>query len=233
MRARRSVRGGGVALLTIALSTVGWTVVLSAPPARADCPVLDPICVVEDVAEPATDVVVPVVEEVVDEVVEPAVEVVVEVVEEVDDAIPPAEVPTPIEEPAATVETPDQPPRPPADPTDPVGPGEPGGDSGAPGGGTIGDADVVVVSGVAVSSDPPPRGDTSMRAAEPPSSLGPGRRSFVDRAGALGLEVAKAIAFPLLLALVVAAFVLVQDRLDRRDPRFVLAPVRPGVLRFD
>ena len=230
MRGGRSLRGGGVALLTLALSTLGWTIVLSAPPARADCPVLDPICVVEETVDPATDEVEPVVEE---EVVETVVEPVVDVVEELEDQVPQVEVPIPIEEPASTVETPDQPPRPPSDPTDPVGPGEPGADPDAPGGSTIGEADVVVVRDAAVTPDLPLGGDTSTRAAEPPSILGPGRRSFIGRVGSFGLDVAKAIAFPLLLALVVAAFVLVQDRLDRRDPRFVLAPVRPGVLRFD
>ena len=224
MRARRGGRlGRGVALLTMTLATVGWTLVLSAPPARADCPVLDPNCVVEEGVDTETEVVVPVVEQVVDEVAEPTIEV----VEEVEGAIPP------VEAPAVTVETPDQPrPVPPSDPTDPVGPGEPG-DPDAPGGTTIGDADVVVVGGIDVASDLPPRRATSTSATEAASSLGVGRRSFMDRAGSFALDVAKAIAFPLLLALIVAAFLLVQDRLDRRDPRFVLAPVRPGVLRFD
>jgi hypothetical protein len=39
------------------------------------------------------------------------------------------------------------------------------------------------------------------------------------------IEAARLIAFPLALALAVAAFLLVQDRLDRRDPKLRLAPV--------
>ena len=34
------------------------------------------------------------------------------------------------------------------------------------------------------------------------------------------------------LVLIVGAFLLVQDRLDRRDPRLALAPVGPDVLGF-
>jgi hypothetical protein len=39
-------------------------------------------------------------------------------------------------------------------------------------------------------------------------------------------------AFPVALVLIVGAFLLVQDRLDRRDPRLALAPVGPDVLDF-
>jgi hypothetical protein len=35
----------------------------------------------------------------------------------------------------------------------------------------------------------------------------------------------KRLSFPLSLALLVAAFLLVQARLDRRDPKFTLAPL--------
>ena len=40
------------------------------------------------------------------------------------------------------------------------------------------------------------------------------------------------VAFPLALALIVGAFLLAQNRLDRRDPRLALAPVGPDVLDF-
>jgi hypothetical protein len=36
----------------------------------------------------------------------------------------------------------------------------------------------------------------------------------------------------LALALIVGAFLLAQNRLDRRDPRLALAPVGPDVLDF-
>jgi hypothetical protein len=46
-------------------------------------------------------------------------------------------------------------------------------------------------------------------------------------------EAARQLAFPLALLLVVASFLVVQDRLDRRDPKLALAPMRPEVARFD
>ena len=40
------------------------------------------------------------------------------------------------------------------------------------------------------------------------------------------------IAFLVVLALIVAAFVGVQKRIDRRDPKLLLAPVGPDVVEF-
>ncbi len=242
-RTRWSRTRGGAGLLILSLSTIGWTVVLSAPPARADCSILDPICVVEEATEPVTDVVEPVLEDVIEEVVEPTIEVVVEVVDEViegaGDPITPVAPAPPIEGPMATVEAPglgtqpsDTPATPatPPDPAGPIGPMEPGSGPDVDGGSTI-------VNGVVVVSEDPssalPSARTpSMGAIAPNVTFAVGRLS--DRlAGTLFTTGTAAIAFPLLLALVVASFLLVQGRVDRRDPRFVLAPVRPGVLRFD
>jgi hypothetical protein len=51
--------------------------------------------------------------------------------------------------------------------------------------------------------------------------------------GGLSLDdVAKGLTFPLVLALIVGAFLLAQDRIDRRDPRLALAPLGPDVLPF-
>jgi hypothetical protein len=63
------------------------------------------------------------------------------------------------------------------------------------------------------------------------------RRGFASPAtdGGLGGALADALrvlAFPLALALIVAAFVIVQHRLDRRDPKLALAPVGPDVLAY-
>ncbi len=240
---------GGVALLILSLSTVGWTIVLSAPPARADCSILDPICVVEEATEPVTDVVEPVLEDVVEEVVEPTIEVVIDVVVEVVDDVsegagdPTAPVaPTaPMEEPAATVEAPglgtapDTPVTPdaPSDPTDPVGPVVSGSGRDVLDGSTIVEGDVVAVGEVGATSGLPPADAPSTRTIASAGALGIGR-DLLDRfSGTLFDSGTAAVAFPLLLALVVAAFLLVQDRLDRRDPRLELAPVRPGALRFD
>jgi hypothetical protein len=39
-------------------------------------------------------------------------------------------------------------------------------------------------------------------------------------------------AFPLLLLLVVILFLIIQDRIDRRDPKLALAPIRSEALTF-
>jgi hypothetical protein len=43
------------------------------------------------------------------------------------------------------------------------------------------------------------------------------------------------VVFPLALALLVAAFLLVQNRVDRKDPKLALAPISStqGLLGFD
>jgi hypothetical protein len=73
------------------------------------------------------------------------------------------------------------------------------------------------------------------------SGLDPGPGSDVrigpspptERAGvSLQDLVTAGFAFPVGLVLIVGAFLLVQDRLDRRDPRLALAPVGPDVLDF-
>ncbi len=239
---------GGVAFLILSLSTVGWTIVLSAPPARADCTLLDPICVVEEATEPVTDVVEPVLEDVIEEVVEPTIEVVIDVVVEVVDEVsegaedptaPVAPAAAPMEEPAATVEAPGvgtQPPDTPStptDPTDPRVPGEPGSGPEVLDGSTLVDAGVVVVGEAGATPGVPPADAPSTRAIASTGTLGIDR-GLLDRFGGTLFDTGTAaVAFPLLLALIVAAFLLVQDRLDRRDPRLEFAPVRPGTLRFD
>ena len=58
------------------------------------------------------------------------------------------------------------------------------------------------------------------------SASGP-RESFFDSAGRAATNAAKALAFPLALALLVVAFLAVQGRIGRKDPKLVLAPVDP------
>lgn len=83
-----------------------------------------------------------------------------------------------------------------------------------------------------------------------PAAPQPAGVSLSDRAGGtvahptphrgLGHTIARAaaaaarhLAFPVALALIVAGFLLIQDRLDRRDPKLSLAPIRPEVATFD
>ena len=47
-----------------------------------------------------------------------------------------------------------------------------------------------------------------------------------------GAWLARTLAFPMLLIILVIGFVLVQDRIDRRDPKLALAPVGADQLTF-
>ena len=47
-----------------------------------------------------------------------------------------------------------------------------------------------------------------------------------------GAWLARTLAFPILLIILVIGFVLVQDRIDRRDPKLALAPVGADQLTF-
>lgn len=51
------------------------------------------------------------------------------------------------------------------------------------------------------------------------------RDSFFDSAGRAATAVAKALAFPLALALLVVGFLAIQGKIGRKDPKLVLAPV--------
>jgi hypothetical protein len=53
-----------------------------------------------------------------------------------------------------------------------------------------------------------------------------------ERSGLSLEDVVKGLTFPLALALIVGAFLLAQDRIDRRDPRLALAPLGPDILPF-
>ncbi|MGH2756284.1 MAG: hypothetical protein ACRDI3_00670, partial [Actinomycetota bacterium] len=43
--------------------------------------------------------------------------------------------------------------------------------------------------------------------------------------GRVAAEAAQQVAFPLALAMMVGAFLMVQNRIDRRDPKLALAPI--------
>ena len=47
-----------------------------------------------------------------------------------------------------------------------------------------------------------------------------------------GARLARTLAFPLVLILLVVAFLLAQDRIDRKDPKLALAPVDADHLTF-
>jgi hypothetical protein len=59
------------------------------------------------------------------------------------------------------------------------------------------------------------------------------RGGLAERLGRAAAAAAKGIGFPLGLAMIVAGFLLVQHRIDEKDPKLVLAPVRPEVVGFE
>jgi hypothetical protein len=59
------------------------------------------------------------------------------------------------------------------------------------------------------------------------------QQGLFDRIGSAAIQAAKALAFPLALTLIVLLFVMVQNRIDRKDPKLALAPIAPDLLRFE
>jgi hypothetical protein len=217
----------GTSLRALLLLAIGASFVLAATPARAACALTDLACVTEtvtDVTEPITETV-----DDVTEVTDQVIGTVGGVVDQVEDTVDPMvdEVPLPdppidVTEPATTADS--------GVGSDPrTGPGTPRGDSGNgssdPGSGSSVERPIPVqalVGGTFVSGlDPSPSSDVRIGPSPP-----------ADRTGVRLEDVVKGFAFPLGLMLIVGAFLLVQDRLDRRDPRLALAPVGPDVLDF-
>jgi len=54
-----------------------------------------------------------------------------------------------------------------------------------------------------------------------------------ERVAATAARAAKSLAIVLVLLLAAVGFVLIQDRLDKKDPRLALAPLQSDVVRFD
>jgi hypothetical protein len=65
------------------------------------------------------------------------------------------------------------------------------------------------------------------------ATVGAHRRSTVLRSiGGTVVRTAKQLSFPLILAVIVALFVAIQNRVDRNDPKLALAPLTPDRMRF-
>ena len=223
----------GTSLRALLLLAIGASFVVAAAPARG-CPLTDPGCVIEtvdDVVEPVTEVTDPVVDQVdqvVDQVVDPVTEVtdpvvgtIGGVINGVEDTVGPI---VDVTEPPAQGHSDVG-----SDPR--TGPGAPPGDSGN------GRSDVG--SGSFVERPIPPPALVggafipSLESVRPISDVRIGASPPTERSGVSFENVVKGlVAFPLALALIVGAFLLAQNRLDRRDPRLALAPVGPDVLDF-
>ena len=218
LRARSGSRKA--AAFAVALLLIGSWLLLVAAPARAACPITDPTCLVEEITDPIVDDVedvigIDIVPPLIDDPPGPG---------EVDNIIGIVPVPAP------------------ADPVDPSEPGDPG-DREAPGGsreeGSGGSKTDEIISAVPGGGAGPIFGTATEGGSDPAGAVSAASVSFdirspslFDRLGGAGV-VAKALAFPLVLALVVGGFLLAQNRMDRRDPRLALAPVRPDDLRFE
>jgi hypothetical protein len=219
----------GTSLPALLLLAIGASFVVAATPARG-CPLTDPGCVIEtvdDVVEPVTQVTDPVVDQV-DQVVDPVTEVtdpvvgtIGGVINGVEDTVDPI---VDVTEPPAQGDSDVGP-----DPR--TGPGAPRSDSG--------DGRSDVGSGGFVERPIPPPALVggafipSLESVRPISDVRIGASPPTERSGVSFENVVKGlVAFPLALALIVGAFLLAQNRLDRRDPRLALAPVGPDVLDF-
>ena len=222
---RARERTFGTSLRALLLLVIGASFVVAAAPARG-CPLTDPGCVIEtvdDVVEPVTQVTDPVVDQVVDpvtEVTDPAVGTIGGVINGVEDTVDPIVDVT----------------EPPAQGHSDVG-SDPRTGPGAPPDSGNGRSDVG--SGSFVERPIPPPALVggafipSLDSVRPISDVRIGASPPSERSGVSFENVVKGlVAFPLALALIVGAFLLAQNRLDRRDPRLALAPVGPDVLDF-
>ena len=223
---RARERTFGTSLRALLLLAIGASFVVAAAPARG-CPLTDPGCVIEtvdDVVEPVTEVTDPVVDQVVDpvtEVTDPVVGTIGGVINGVEDTVDPI---VDVTEPPAQGHSDVG-----SDPR--TGPGAPPDDSGN------GRSDVGSGSFVERPIPPPALvgGEfiPSLDSVRPISDVRIGASPPTERSGVSFENVVKGlVAFPLALALIVGAFLLAQNRLDRRDPRLALAPVGPDVLDF-
>jgi hypothetical protein len=222
----------GTSLRALLLLAIGGSFVVAAAPTAAACPLTDLACAtgtvtetVDPVTEPVTEVTDPVVDQV-DQVVDPVTEVTDPVVETVGGVINGVE---------DTVDPIVDVTEPPSEGHSDVGPDPRTG----PGAGDSGNGRSDVGSGSFVERPIPPPDLVGGVFIPNPESVRPisdvriGASPPTERSGVSFENVVKGlVAFPLALALIVGAFLLAQNRLDRRDPRLALAPVGPDVLDF-
>ena len=210
------------------LLAIGGSFVIAAAPARAACAPTDLACTTGTVTTTVTETVAEVTEPVT-EVTDPVTETIGGVADEVNDTVRPIVDEAPQLPPPVNVTDPPTPDESNA-PGARTGSADPSGDSGH------GRSDLV--SGSLVEPTVPVQAlvrDAFVSGLDP----GPGPDVRIgpsppaDRTGvSLQDLVTAGFAFPFALVLIVGAFLLVQDRLDRRDPRLALAPVGPDVLDF-
>ena len=190
----------------VIMAFIGVCLTVSAPVALAECPLTDPTCNVDQTKQTATDTA--------NSVKDKADAAVKQATDVVDGILKPIVSPTPTPTPTGG-----------------------GGSGGHRGGRTVpsgGPATTSISGGVGSKNRDTITGastqaPTSSRPVTERTTHGP---SLVGRIGGAAVEAAKQVAFPLALALVVVAFLMVQNRLDRRDPKLASAPIAPDVRKF-
>ena len=204
----------------VVVLAVGASFMVMAPAARADCSLAATSCVidtVEEVVDPAPEITDPIAEEVT-EVTDPVVGTVGGLVDNVDEAVDPI-----IDEVEETV------PGPSVKTIEPPAPGVPSDDPPTERVDVGRSSFVGRTVPVPALAGSPFLPNLDLSSAEE-ARIGP---TPPAERNALSLEdVVKGLTFPLALALIVGAFLLAQDRIDRRDPRLALAPLGPDTLPF-
>ncbi|MEX1264153.1 MAG: hypothetical protein WEE66_09505 [Actinomycetota bacterium] len=177
-----------------------------------DCPPLDPTCVLDDTVNE-------------DEVVEDTVDTVTRTIDPVEDTV-------------------DDVTSPPGGGGDPLPDGDGGvgnGGAGGHGGGSLGDGAsarrgepgggrAAAVSSVALATGTRGSSDPSIVLADHAAAS---PRDLSERLVPAAAGIAKSLAVVFVLLGAVTGFVLIQNQLDKRDPRLALAPMRSDVVRFD
>jgi hypothetical protein len=213
---RRSLFRSIWPMLLVSMVGMGILLLLSAPAAYATCPPTDPLCLSDKQLETPPPPSLPPVPGDIGKEVDDAID---SAKDHVDDAV------------GGVTDTIDGLLNPGGD--DPGGGGDDGGPGDKPPGGPgEGETSAPQAGGPSGSVfpggvSPEPVGVPSTPVA---SRNGPG---ILGRIGGAALETARHLGFPLALALVVIAFAMIQNYLDRKDPRLALAPVRPEVMRFE
>jgi hypothetical protein len=207
--------------LSVLTVGVGSLLVLAAPAARAACPLLG--CLTETLEEVtyAADETVEGVTGLVDETVDGTVELVEDTVQEAPGVIDETLEGAPkVTDPVEDVISPDEPPV-------PVPPGarqEPGRKRAA---------GETPVREAASSRLTDAQAERSAVVPTRPSLSPPERPGLLERIGEAAGVAARQLSFPLALSLIVVAFVLFQNYLDRKDPKLAVAPIAADVLKFE
>lgn len=210
-----------VAKLWVLTMGIGSLIVLSAPAAHAGCPLLDPGCLTDTVND---------VTGVVDHTVEGGVDLVEDTVKVVSGGAEETveEAPKLVNDTVDDVAGSDDPPVPVSetDPADePVREDSPDRSPGrnAP---TGAEAPSPLV-------DQGPVLDLTIVAPTRPRVVPSDPPGLLQRIGEAAGAVARQLSFPLALSVIVVAFVLFQNYLDRKDPKLAVAPIAADVMKFE